>query len=365
MKRYLLAWAAAVFFAGLPATAQHDITAQPDALVRNLYREVVARHPHDIPKGADWEIFAPYLSRGLLHRIDLAGDCSADRDRQSSDSQLMARIVSAYGLFSGDEAAPQTFQIEKTEPEKDGSLRVYVNLTVEKPPQRPGTWPVAALVIREGGHFVIDDVIYIDNHIYDREVDRRHKRLSEYLSAGCDGARWVGHTLPNQPEAFVRSLYAQVVARRPVGIPGGADWKIFAPYLSKALLHRIDLAGACGADWNRQYPDPNLKPEIGWLELGLFSGGDDELELRTFRIERTQSGKDGSFRVYVGLYWGYPPERPWTSSVAATVVRENGHLFIDDVNYLKDKPQDTEWRLSDGLSSGCDGPRWVGFHDSK
>jgi hypothetical protein len=133
MKRYLLAWAAAVFFASLPATAQHGITAQPDALVRNLYREVGARHPHDIPKGADWKIFAPFLSRGLLHRIDLDGACSADRDRQSSDSQLMARIVSAYGLFSGEEAAPQTFQIEKTLPEKDGSLRVYVNLTVEKP----------------------------------------------------------------------------------------------------------------------------------------------------------------------------------------------------------------------------------------
>jgi hypothetical protein len=365
MKWYLLAWAAAVFFAGLPATAQHDITEQPDALVRNLYRDVVARHPHDIPNGLDWEIFAPYLSRGLLHRIDLAKDCSADRDRQSSDSQLMAGIVSAFGLFSGEESAPQTFQIEKTEPQKDGSLRVHVNLTVDKPPQRPWTWPVAAIVIREDGHFVIDDVIYIDNHVYDREADRRHMRLSDYLSAGCDGARWIGPTLPNQPEAFVRSLYAQVVARRPVGIPGGEDWKVFSPYLSKSLLHRIDLALACGDDWFRQHTDPNLKPEIGWLELGLFSGGDDELELRTFHIERTQSGKDGSFRVYVKLYWGYPPERPWTSAVAATVVRENDHLLIDDVAYLKDEPQDAEWRLSDGLSSGCDGPHWVGFHDPK
>jgi hypothetical protein len=364
MKGYLLVSAAAVFFACLPATAQHDITAQPDALVRNLYREVVARHPHDIPKGADWEIFAPYLSRGLLHRIDLDGACSADRDRQSSDSRLMARIVSAFGLFS-EEAEPQTFQIEKTETDKDGSFRVYVNLTVEKPPRRPWTWPVAAIVIREGGQLVIDDVIYIDNHTYDREADRRHQRLSKYLSAGCDGARWVGPTLPKQPEAFVRSLYAQVVARRPVGIPWGEDWKIFAPYCSKALLHRIDLALACGDDWNRQYPDPNLKPEIGWLELGLFSGGDDELELRTFHIERIHSENDGSFRVYVRLGWGYPPERPWISSVTASVLRENGHLFIDDVTYLKNEPQDSEWRLSEGLSSGCDGPHWVGSHDSK
>jgi hypothetical protein len=365
MKRYLLAWATAVFFTGPPATAQSSVPAQPDALVRNLYREVVARQPHDIPEGTDWQSFAPYLSKGLLHRIDLARSCSADRDRQSLDGQLMARIVSGYGLFSGDDSSPQAFQIEKTEAEKDGSSRVYVRLTWETPSQRPFSWPVAAVVIREDGRFVIDDVLYIDDHIYDREADRRHERLSEYLSAGCDGAHWSGRTLPKQPEAFVQSLYDQVLVRRPIGIPGGPDWKVFAPYLSTALLHRIDLALYCGEDWGRQHPDPNLKPEIGWLELGTFSGGDDELELRAFHIERTESAKDGSLRVYVRLIWGYPPEETWISNVAATVVRENGNLFIDDITYLRDEPQDAEARLSSSLSAGCDGPHWVGFHDSK
>jgi hypothetical protein len=223
MKRYFLVWAAGVFFASLPATAQHGITAQPDAFVRNLYHEVVARHPRDIPKGADWKIFVPYLSKGLLHRVDLARACSADRDRKSPDPQLTAGIVSNYGLFSGEgvEAAPQAFQIEKTEPEKDGSVRVYVSLTWEKPPQRSWTWRVAAVVLKENSHFVIDEVIHLDDHIYDREEDRRDKRLSDYLSAGCNGPRWGGHALPSQPEALVRSLYAQVVARRPVGIPWG------------------------------------------------------------------------------------------------------------------------------------------------
>jgi hypothetical protein len=357
MKRYLLAWAAAVFFASLPATTQNRLPAQPEAVVQSLYEQVVAQHPHGIPEGSDWEIFAPYLSKGLRHRIDLARACATDWDRQSPEA---AKMVSAFGLFSGDEAAPQAFQIQKTEAGKDGSLRVSLSLSREKPPQRPWTWPVAAVVIREDHHFVIDDLIYVDNHIYDREADRRHQRLSEYLSAGCDGPRWNAHILPNQPEAFVRSLYTQVVARRPVGIPGGEDWKVFAPYLSKALLRRIVLALDCGADWDRQFPDPNLKPGFGWLELGLFSGGDDELELRTFQVESTRSEKDGSFRVYVRLTWEYSPERPWTSSVAATVVRENDHVVIDEVTYLKDKPEDTEWRLSDRLSSGCDGPRWVG-----
>lgn len=224
MKRYLLAGAIAVFFASPRATTQDRLPAQPEALVRSLYAQVVAHHPLDVPNGADWELFAPYLSRGLLRRIDLARACSADRDLQSPDA---GKIVSAFGLFSGEEAAPQAFQIERTETQKDRSLRVYVTLTSQTPGQRLWTWPVAAVVIREDHSFVIDDVIYIDNHIYDREADQRHQRLSKYLSAGCDGPRWDAHNL--QPEAFIRSLYTQVLSRRPVGIPGARTGKFSHP----------------------------------------------------------------------------------------------------------------------------------------
>jgi hypothetical protein len=135
---------------------------------------------------------------------------------------------------------------------------------------------------------------------------------------------------------MVRNLYREVVARHPVGIPGDADMKIFAPYLSKALLHRIDLAIACSEDWDRQQPDLNLKPEIAWLESGLFSGDHERTSPRTYEIERTQQERDGSFRVYVRLTWG-PSASPWIWHVAAIVVRENGHFVIDDVIYLKDK----------------------------
>jgi hypothetical protein len=171
-------------------------------------------------------------------------------------------------------------------------------------------------------------------------------------------------SLPKEPKAIVRSLYNEVVARHPVGIPGGADMKIFAPYLSKALLHRIDLALACSDDWDRQNPDPNSKPPQAWLESGLFSGDDEQASPRVFDIERTQSEKDGSFRVYVRLTWG-PPERPWIWRVAAIVLRENSHFAVDDVIYLKDESRDIESRLSEYLSAGCDGPRWVGHGDQR
>jgi hypothetical protein len=161
------------------------------------------------------------------------------------------------------------------------------------------------------------------------------------------------------PESMVRNLYRDVVARHPVGIPGDADMKIFAPYLSKALLHRIDLAIACSEDWNRQHPEPNLKPEIAWLESGLFSGDDERTSPHTYEVERTQQERDGSFRVHVRLTWG-SPSKPWIWRVAAIVMRENGHFVVDDVIYLKDKDRDDESSLSEYLSAGCDGVRWVG-----
>jgi len=100
-----------------------------------------------------------------------------------------------------------------------------------------------------------------------------------------------------QREAVVRSLYSEVVARHPIGIREGADMKIFAPYLSKALRHGIDIAVACAADFDRSYPEPNLKPPFAWLEAALFSGNDGQASPRGFDIERTQSEKDGYFRV--------------------------------------------------------------------
>ena len=170
-------------------------------------------------------------------------------------------------------------------------------------------------------------------------------------------------SLPDQPEALVQSLYTEVVARHPIGIPRDADMKIFAPYLSKALLHRIDVAHACAADYDRQYPDPNLKPPFAWLEAGLFSGDDEQAEPRSFQIERTQSEADGSFRVYVRLTWGTPPEKPLIWRVAAVVVQEDGHFVLDDVVYLKDENRQVDGRLSEYLSAGCDGAHWVGYGD--
>ena len=348
---------------------------QPEGLVRSLYTEVVARHPHDIPGGAEMKIFAPYLSKALLHKIDLAKACSDDWDRQNPEPHLKAEMASQYGLFYGERwgAEPRGFRIQKNEPEKDGSLRVYVNFK-----STSWGWRVAAVVRREDGRYVVDDVVYINDSTYEYPEDMPpDRRLSEYLSAGCNGPRWIGPSLPNQPDALVRSLYQQVVARAVGGIPSGIDWKIYAPYMSKTLLHRIDDFNACSAGWFRLHHDPKhpVKAPFGVYESGIFSGGDERTGPRAFNVERTQVEKDGSVRVYVRLAWWDAPvhkraddlreytsaDRPVIWHVALIVVRENSRYVLDDVIYLKDKDLDKEYRLSNVLAQGCDGPHWVGY----
>ncbi|MBW8879921.1 MAG: hypothetical protein JF615_00460 [Asticcacaulis sp.] len=175
----------------------------------------------------------------------------------------------------------------------------------------------------------------------------------------------VAQTAPSvAPDALVRSLYKQVVARHPLGIPYGADMKVFAPYLSANLLQRFDLANACAADWRRQNPDPNIKPPpIDLYEAGIFSGEDEEAEPQAFAIERTDTAADGA-RVHVKLTWGATSETPLTWYVDVVAGRENGRPVVDDVIFLDDGGKASS-RLSEALATGCDGPRWVGKESSK
>lgn len=179
-----------------------------------------------------------------------------------------------------------------------------------------------------------------------------------------------------EPAAIVRSLYRVVVARHPIGLPWGADRKALAPYLSKDLIRKLDAAQACGADYSRHHPDPNEKPQIEWLELGLFSGANENALPAAFHVENVYPEKDGSFRVHLRLTYrdsyetyGRPPTEANTFRwyVDVIVVREDGHFAVDNVIYLKDEgdPRDVEPPLSQVLTIGCDGSRWVGYGDER
>jgi hypothetical protein len=145
---------------------------------------------------------------------------------------------------------------------------------------------------------------------------------------------------------------------------------VFASYLSKRLLHRIDLASACARDWAQQDQKRMLmenqvpeKAPFGWSESGIFSGANERTEPDAFAITRTESEEDGSIRVYVRLMLSSPPAETW--EVAAVLVREDGHLVVDDVIYLKDKSDPHDVWLSKLFSDGCDGSRWVGFANAR
>lgn len=166
--------------------------------------------------------------------------------------------------------------------------------------------------------------------------------------------------LPGPSSTVVSGLYREVVARHPLGVPSGTDLKVFSPYLSKRLLHRFDTNNACFADWRKRHPELNLKPPVGLIENGLFSGGEEEAQPQAFHIEKTEAHKDGSSRVYVRLTVGDPPGELLVWYVAAVVVREGGRPVVDDVLYLTSKNGEVASRLSQGLSSGCNGSRWVG-----
>jgi len=240
-----------------------------------------------------------------------------------------------------------------------------VKLTFKQPKYPPWSERVAAVMIQESGQFFVDDVIYVNDSVWDDPKDKpADRRLSQYLSAGCDGARWGGSSLPNDPVALAQSLNQQVVARHPLDIPSGEDWKVFAPYIGKTLMHRIDDYSACMADQERRFGAPDLKPP-GLIEFGIFSGSTEEADPRSFRVEKAEPRKDGSVRVYVRFRWGKPPEKPHSWRVADVFIEEDGRHLLDDVIFLKDENHPEEMRLSKLLAEDCDGPRWVGYGNEK
>jgi len=164
---------------------------QAEVTVRRFYQQLVSDPAEGIPTPKGMKVLSPYLSSSLIHRVNQARACRDDwlRLHPKNDEKAPSTWFE-FGLFSGpdDRGQPYAFQIDKTESEDDGSFRVYVRLT-EGPREKPWHWEVAAIVIRENGRFVIDDVIFLKDKDFDTE-----SRLSEILRLrGCDGPHWVGY----------------------------------------------------------------------------------------------------------------------------------------------------------------------------
>jgi hypothetical protein len=170
---------------------QVDLSNQAELSVRRLYQHLVSRPIGGIPTIERMKSLSPYLSDSLLNRITQARACGDDWFRLHPQNDIKAPLAwLEFGLFSGanDRSGPHTFQIGKAKSQEDSSIRVQVRLTEGIPPEKPWTWEVAAIVIREDGRFVINDVVFLK----DKDVDTE-TRLSEILKRGCDGSHWVGY----------------------------------------------------------------------------------------------------------------------------------------------------------------------------
>lgn len=173
---------------GRPQSA--SITPQPDAVVQNLYHQVIVRHPLGIPSGENWKVFAPFLSKGLIRRITLARSCQSDWARQNQGKMIKEPFAwGETGFFSGAEelSEPSSFQIQRTEPNQDGSFRVNVKLTESPPNDKPWSWDVEVYVKMEERRFVVDDVVFLKGDDVPTEY-----RLSGILTEGCKGSHWIG-----------------------------------------------------------------------------------------------------------------------------------------------------------------------------
>lgn len=177
-----------------------------------------------------------------------------------------------------------------------------------------------------------------------------------------------GNTAENSPEAVVRDLYRQIVKRRPIGIPNGVDKAAIWPFLSKKLVQKLESSQSCEEDYYRKHKNAGDKPEFDWLEMGLFSGGNEEANPAAAAVSQTLKEKDGSFHVYVRLTYkesfetyGRPPNSANTFhwNVAAIVISEDGSFVVDDVLLFKGNSAKIDSRLMSSFS-GCDGSRWVG-----
>jgi hypothetical protein len=170
------------------------------------------------------------------------------------------------------------------------------------------------------------------------------------------------------PDAVVKELYKEVTARNPLGIPKGVDKTAIWPFLSKRLVKRLYAAQACENDYFRHHAGEGGKPELPWLESGIFSGENEQATPAAAVVEKVDRQMDGSFHARVRLtYRNSTDTRGQVSratstyhwDVVAVVIAKNGRFAVDDILVFKNDSTEIQSRL-EGAFPGCDGSRWVG-----
>jgi hypothetical protein len=172
------------------------------------------------------------------------------------------------------------------------------------------------------------------------------------------------------PTDPVRALYKEVVQRHPLGLWVDEDKAAIWPLLSTRLTTALDALQACENEYfegNRKlFTDEEasqLKPSIGWMEYGLFSGSSERTSPAEVDITRVVPSKTGAFRVYVRFtyrdtFYGRPQDSyQWSGMVL--VVPERGHYVVDDFRGIDSESGKLDRGLPK-LFSECRGAHWAG-----
>jgi hypothetical protein len=167
---------------------------------------------------------------------------------------------------------------------------------------------------------------------------------------------------PATPETAVRDFYAQVVERQPLGLPAAADRAALWPFLTPRLRALLETAQACEDDYLRRHAGSDEKPEFPWLELGLFSGGNEQALPDTATVVGRKDEGKGRHAVRVRFTYDdkaaatKPTTFTWEGT--AVVACDAAGCLVDD--YRPDPDGGTPVPPLSATFTGCDGTRWVG-----
>lgn len=159
--------------------------------------------------------------------------------------------------------------------------------------------------------------------------------------AGSTASRASDPCAGNEPARVVCGFYQAHLEVRPVGLPTPEQERALAPYLTQALLTRIDDARRYQEAFEAEHPDEKPPFSDGSLFTSMYEGFD------RFEIVRVEEVQEGGAKVTVRL--GFEDAPPWEDTV---IVTQGERYAIEDIVFSGAGSFNPAHRLTEALSWG-------------
>lgn len=155
-------------------------SATPRAAVERFATAYLKTEANGVLEGKARKQLAPMLSRRLLARLDEVRACQQDWIRQQpKDTTDKPPFVDCCVFSSTPDGMPASFKVSDAQALPDGRFKVVVHYAMKASPQETIRWDDTYVVKKEGGRFVIDDLLYEDGAAMSASF------------TNCRGAKWV------------------------------------------------------------------------------------------------------------------------------------------------------------------------------